>query len=76
MLFRKALLTLAFASVSSIAMAQMGTPEEQAACRPDVRKFCYKIPRSAGIKAFQNCLVSHQNRLSPKCKSVLTAHKA
>jgi hypothetical protein len=54
MIFRKALVTLAFASVSSIATAQMGTPEEQAACRPDVRKFCYKIPRSAGNKAFQN----------------------
>jgi hypothetical protein len=76
MIFHKVVVALAFASVSPIATAQMGTPEEQAACRPDVRKFCYKIPRSAGIKAFQNCLVSHQNRLSPKCKSVLTAHKA
>ena len=75
MIFRKALLTLAFASVSSMATAQMGTPEEQAACRPDVRKFCYKIPRSAGNKAFQDCLVSNRNMLSPKCKSVLTAHK-
>ena len=46
MMFRKTLLTLAFASVPSIAMAQ-GTPEEQAACRPDVRKFCYKIPQRA-----------------------------
>jgi hypothetical protein len=42
MIFRKALVALAFASVSSIATAQMGTPEEQAACRPDVRKFCNK----------------------------------
>jgi len=75
MIFRKALMALAFACVSSIATAQMGTPEEQAACRPDVRKFCYKIPRSAGNKAFQNCLVSNRNILSPKCKSVLTTHK-
>lgn len=75
MISRKVVMALAFASVSSIATAQMGTPEEQAACRPDVRKFCYKIPRSAGIKAFQNCLVSNRNVLSPKCKSVLTTHK-
>jgi len=53
----------------------MGTPEEQAACRPDVRKFCNKIPRSAGNKAFQNCLVSNRNILSLKSKSVLTTHK-
>ena len=75
MILRKVVMALAFASVSSLATAQMGTPEEQAACRPDVRKFCYKIPRSAGIKAFQNCLVSNRNVLSPKCKSVLTTHK-
>ena len=53
MIFRKALLALAFATVSLIATAQMGTPEEQAACRPDVRKFCYKIPRSAGNTEMQ-----------------------
>lgn len=75
MMFRKALLALAFASVSSIAMAQTGTPEEQAACGPDVRKFCYKVPQSAGNKAFQDCLVSNRNMLSAKCRSVLTAHQ-
>ena len=75
MVFRKALLALAFAFVPSLVIADTGTPEQRAACRPDVRKFCYKIPRSAGNNAFQNCLVSNRNRLSPKCKSVLTAHK-
>ena len=47
MIFRKILLILAFASVSSTALAQ-GTPEEQAACRPDVRKYCYKVPQNVG----------------------------
>ena len=75
MMFRKVLLAVAFTSLSSMALATSGTPQEQAACSPDVRKFCYKIPRSAGIKAFQNCLVSNRNVLSPKCKSVLTTHK-
>ena len=74
MIFRKALLTLAFASVSAVAMAQVGTPEEDAACHPDVRKFCYKIPPSANNKAFEDCLISNRNKLAPKCKSVLTAH--
>jgi hypothetical protein len=31
---------------SSSAMAQSGSHEEQAACRPDVRRFCYKIKES------------------------------
>ena len=74
MIFRKALLALVFVGVSSTAMAQ-GTPEEQAACRPDVRKFCYKIPQSAGNKAFQDCLISNRNILSPKCQQALLAHK-
>ena len=43
MVFRKALLALAFAFVPSLAIADTGTPEQQAACRPDVRKFCSKL---------------------------------
>jgi hypothetical protein len=74
-MFRKTLLALALASVSSMAAAQMGTPEEQAACRPDVRKFCYKIPQGAGDKAFQACLEANRNNLSPKCREVLMAHR-
>ena len=62
-----------FASGSSIATAQVGTPEEDAACQPDARKFCYKLPPSAADKAFEDCLVSNRDKLSPKCKSVLTA---
>jgi hypothetical protein len=66
MIFRRALLALAFASASSMAMA---------ACRPDVRKFCYESPQSAGNKAFQDCLMSNRNILSPKCQQALMAHK-
>ena len=73
MIFRKTLLILAFASASSTVFAQ-GTPEEQAACRPDVRKYCYKIPQNAGNAAFQACLESNRNILSEKCKHVLAAH--
>ena len=74
MIFHKALLALVFVGVSSMAMAQ-GTPEEQAACRPDVRKFCYKIPQSAGNNAFQDCLMSNRNIISPKYQQALMAHK-
>ena len=75
MMFRKVLLTITFISLSSMALAMSGTPEEQAACSPDVRKFCYKIPQSAGEKAFQACLISNRNILSPKCQQALAAHK-
>jgi len=73
MIFRKTLLILAFAGASSIVLAQ-GTLEEQAACRPDVRKYCYKIPQNAGNAAFQACLESNRNILSEKCKQVLATH--
>jgi hypothetical protein len=75
MIFRKALLTLVLASLPSIVIAE-GTPQEQAACRPDVRKFCYKVPQSAGSKAFQDCLESNRNLLSDKCKQAMAAHKS
>jgi hypothetical protein len=71
MIFRRALVTLIFAGVSSMAMAQVGTPEARAACRPDVRKFCYKIPQSAGNKAFEDCLISNRNIVSPQCLQFL-----
>jgi hypothetical protein len=49
-----------------------GTPEEQAACRPDVGKHC------RGIGGDQNtilqCLVSHAPKLTQKCRSVLESH--
>ena len=34
MVFRKALLAMAFAFVPSLAIADTGTPAQQAACRP------------------------------------------
>src|SRR5262249_38259774 len=37
-------------------MAQRGTAEEQAACRPDVRRFCRDIPDNAGPLFFLACL--------------------
>ena len=48
MMFRKVLLAVAFISLSSMALATSGTPQEQAACSPDVRKFCQK--GAAGLR--------------------------
>jgi hypothetical protein len=75
MIFRKALLALAFASVSSIATAQRGTPEQQAACRPDVRKFCSKVALGSPDRAYQDCLEMNRDKVSAKCQRALAGQR-
>jgi hypothetical protein len=70
----KLLLSAAFLAVSSAAFAQSGTPEEQAACRPDVRRFCHAIKEQEGDEAFLGCLELHRDRLSEACRNVLKDH--
>ena len=60
--------------VDSFALAQSGTAEEQAACRPDVRRFCYRLQESDGTNAYLRCLQEHRNRLSARCRAVLESH--
>jgi hypothetical protein len=74
MSMRTLLLSAALIGVSSITMAQTGTPEERAACRPDVRRFCYKIHESDGSNAYLQCLQQHRERLSAGCRAVLEGH--
>jgi len=73
-LLPRILFAVALASLSSSAMAQSGTPEEQAACRADVRRFCYKIKQGEGSNAFLQCLQEHRARLSARCRAVLENH--
>jgi hypothetical protein len=70
----KLLLLAAFLAVSSAAFAQSGTPEEQAACRPDVRRFCHAIKVQEGDDAFLACLELHRDSLSKACRDVLKDH--
>ena len=67
-------LVAATSLVSSGAMAQLGTgtPQEQAACRPDVRKLC----RDVGTQnlVVLACLQSHRNKLSNACLKVLESN--
>ena len=55
------------------AQALSGTPQEQAACRPDVARHCKGI-QGDDDNVFVNCLVSHAPQLSQKCRKVLEAH--
>jgi hypothetical protein len=70
----KLLLSLAFVAVSSSTFADSGTPEEQAACRPDVRKFCHAVKEQDGDQAFLACLEMHRDELSTACLNVLKDH--
>ena len=71
---RQITLAAALLCLSSGAIAQSGTPEEQAACRPDVRRFCYKVKESDGSNVFLQCLQANRARLSQRCRAVLENH--
>ena len=75
MVFRKALLALAFAFVPSLAIADTGTPAQQAACRPDVRKFCSKLALGSPDRAYQDCLEMNRDKISAKCQRALAGQR-
>jgi len=58
---------------STLASAQFsGTPQEQAACRPDVGRFCKGVKVEQGN--MRDCLVAHHQKLTAKCHAVLQEH--
>ena len=74
-MFRGMILSTAMIGLTSVAIAQSsGTPEEQAACRVDVRKFCYKVKEAEGSSAYLQCLQEHRAKLSASCRAVLENH--
>lgn len=68
------LVLLAVLAASSTAIAQSGTPEEQTACRPDVRRFCHALKPDAGDGSFLACLQEHRAKLRRACREVLESH--
>jgi hypothetical protein len=73
--FAAGLVAIAAAAFMPAAAAQKlsGTPQEQAACRPDVAKHCKGL-QGDDENVFVNCLVSHAPQLSQKCRKVLESH--
>ena len=65
---------LAIVAVAPAARAESGTKEEQAACRPDIRKLCGHIGKGEEQK-YRDCLQTHFSELSQKCQQVLMAHQ-
>jgi hypothetical protein len=68
-------IVLVFALIaSSLSMAfaaSQGTPEQRAACGPDVRKFCYKLKESEGDDVYLQCLEINRDKLSAPCLALL-----
>ena len=73
-MLRALLLVTVLTTVSSAAIAQGGSPDEQAACRPDVRRFCHAIPAGSGDTVFLACLQEHRAKLRLACREVLESH--
>ena len=65
---------LAWVGAGAAAFAANGSPQEQAACRPDVRRLCGKIGRGDENK-YRDCLQTHFSDLSQKCRQVLMKHQ-
>lgn len=81
-MFRKLILTAVLISCTTPAFAQLpfppllplpqGTPEERAACSPDVHKYCERaLP---DVLQVANCLQANKTRISPACRQVLANH--
>ena len=52
------------------AMAQ-GTPQQRAACRPDVVKFCKGKGDDPGV--LLSCLEENKDKITDKCRKVIEA---
>jgi hypothetical protein len=51
-----------------------GSSKEQAACRPDVRRYCSTIKPGSDSDLFLHCLQANRAKLSKACNEVLSSH--
>jgi hypothetical protein len=56
------------------AAGMSGTPKEQAACRPDARRFCSHVKQGSDSNAYLSCLEANRSKLSKACLAVLQSH--
>jgi hypothetical protein len=77
-MFRGVALSLVFSLLASAAQAQaqkpeeMGTPEQRAACGPDVSRYCKSVKPEDGPFAYLSCLQANSEKLRPACLKVIT----
>jgi hypothetical protein len=65
--------TLALMSLTGAAQAG-GTPDQEAACKPDVRKFCHRLPPNSSDGEYLSCLQANRPRLSEACRKMLESN--
>jgi len=67
-MFVRIVLLAACSLVPTLALAQ-GTPQQRAACRPDVVKFCKGKGEDPGV--LLSCLEDNKDKISDKCRKVI-----
>ena len=70
MSFLRFALITAVSLCADAALAQ-GTPQQRAACRPDVVKFCKGLGEDPGV--ILECLEKNKDKISEKCQKVIAA---
>jgi hypothetical protein len=80
--FRIMLTAFIAIGIASTALAQkqtteeesqgMGTPEQRAACGPDVGRFCKSVKPEDGPFAYLACLQENSEKLRPACLKVIS----
>ena len=68
MLLRLSLIAVFLLAPLSAALPQ-GTPQQRAACRPDVTKFCKGKGDDPGV--LLSCLEDNKDKISEKCRKVI-----
>ena len=68
MFVRFGLIAVLVSAPLSLALAQ-GTPQQRAACRPDVVKFCKGKGEDPGV--LLTCLEDNKDKISDKCRKVI-----
>jgi hypothetical protein len=61
----------AFLAAAPLSALAQGTPQQRAACRPDVAKFCKGKGEDPGI--LLTCLQDNKDQISEKCRKVIDA---
>ncbi len=70
-MIRKLILAIIVSAAVSPALAAQGSSDEEAACRPDVRRFCHAVPEGGN---FLGCLQKNRDKLRRPCRGVLESH--
>src|SRR5262249_2741246 len=63
------LIAAAVALLVSYAAYAQGTPQQRAACRPDVTKFCKGKGEDPGV--LLQCLEDNKDKITEKCRKVI-----